>query len=70
MTENHDLAPAPDVDEQRRPAVDDVEHGEFTGDTETGYEPGPAGVSVPMDADPADVAEQAEPVEIDDDEYR
>ncbi|GAA1202439.1 hypothetical protein [Prauserella alba] len=70
MTENHDLAPASDVDEQRRPVVDDIERGEFTDDTGAGDEPGPAEVSVPLDADPADVADQAEPVAVDDDEYR
>lgn len=53
MTENHDLAPAPDVDEQRRPVVEDVEGGE---------------ISVSMDADPADAADQAEPVEFDDED--
>lgn len=69
MTENHDLAPAHDVDEQRRPVADDIERDEFDDGTGAEYASGPAGTSVLMDADPADVAEQAEPVDFDD-EYR
>ncbi|GAA1243066.1 hypothetical protein GCM10009676_30700 [Prauserella halophila] len=69
MTENHDLAPAPDVDEQWRPVVEDSERGEFTDGTGAGDGPGSPEVSVPLDADPADVADQAAPVDFDDD-YR
>ncbi|KID29712.1 hypothetical protein [Prauserella rugosa] len=66
MTENHDLAPDADVDEQRRSLVESGEGLE--GAAGSGSEPAPA--SVPFDADPADAAEQAEPVPFDDDEYR
>ncbi len=54
MTENHDLVPEADVTEQQLPAVDTADHPVETG--------------VPMEADPADVAEQAAPVPHDEDD--
>ncbi|WP_298176547.1 hypothetical protein [Saccharomonospora sp.] len=57
MTENHDLAPEVDVNEQQVPVTPAV-------DT-------PAETGMPMEADPADVAEQAAAVPHDeDDEFR
>ncbi|EIE98331.1 hypothetical protein [Saccharomonospora glauca] len=57
MTENHDLAPEADVTEQQLPATDTVDY--------------PVEPDVPIEADPADVAEQAAVVPHDeDDEFR
>ncbi|PXY27562.1 hypothetical protein [Prauserella muralis] len=57
MDGKRDLAPDADVDEQRQP----VRAGEAE----------PADTPVPLDADPADAAEQAAPVPVDDeDDYR
>jgi hypothetical protein len=57
MTENHDLAPEADVDEQQRP--------------EQGTDTEPAEVAVPLEANPADAAEQSASVPLDeDDEHR
>ncbi|CAM2824029.1 hypothetical protein SAXI111661_03510 [Saccharomonospora xinjiangensis] len=57
MTENHDLAPEADVTEQQLPATE-------TADV-------PVETRVPMEANPADVAEQAAPVPYDeDDDFR
>ncbi|EHK86050.1 hypothetical protein ACWGRK_09760 [Saccharomonospora azurea] len=57
MTENHDLAPEADVTDQQLPVTDSADH--------------PVEPSVPMEADPADAADQATPVPHDeDDEFR
>ncbi|WP_019815593.1 hypothetical protein [Saccharomonospora saliphila] len=54
MTENHDLAPEADVEEQEQAVA--------------GGEEVPASVGVPLDANPADVAEQSAPVPVDEDD--
>lgn len=63
MTENHDLAPDVDVEQQRRPLS---ESGEAPEDA-AGAGSAPDPPWVPFEADPADAAEQAEPVPLDDD---
>lgn len=57
MTENQDLVPEADAEEQREPA-------------RGGEEPDAdrAGMRVPLEADPADVAEQAAPVPLDEED--
>ncbi|PXY21986.1 hypothetical protein [Prauserella flavalba] len=55
MSDNHDLVPHADADEQRRPV------GE--GDAGT-----PSEVAVPLEADPADAAEQAASVPFDEED--
>ncbi|WP_019811460.1 hypothetical protein [Saccharomonospora halophila] len=55
MTENHDPAPEADREEQQQPVFG---------------EDAPAPVGAPLDADPADVAEQAAPVPVDEDDER
>ncbi len=57
MSENHDLSPEADVTEQQTPVTP-------AADT-------PVETGIPMEADPADVADQASPVPLDeDDEFR
>jgi hypothetical protein len=55
MDSAHDLQPEMDVQQQRHPVAE---------------EEADPGVEVPLEADPGDVAEQAPPVEYDEDEYR
>ncbi|PXY20442.1 hypothetical protein DI005_27095 [Prauserella sp. PE36] len=55
MSHNHDLVPHADVDEQRRSVSE--------GDAGT-----PSDVSVPLEADPADAAEQAAAVPFDEED--
>lgn len=57
MTENHDLVPEADVEEQREPARGDYE-----------VEQEQTGPGFPLEANPADVAEQAASVPLDEDE--
>ncbi|NIJ13231.1 hypothetical protein FHU38_003575 [Saccharomonospora amisosensis] len=57
MTENHDLVPDADADEQREPVG-----GGDEGDVDR------AGMRVPFEANPADVAEQAVPVPLDEED--
>lgn len=58
MTENHDLAPEADVQEQRLPSGTDVDDADTTA----------AETSLPWEADPADAADQAAAVPMDDED--
>jgi hypothetical protein len=62
-------APEADAAEQSLPVVDEDEN-EQRGARVTGQAPGEPELELPVEADPADAAEQAVAVPVDEDEYR